>query len=104
MYLDEFKYQLPDISLGILTQPSQLAVLMLAVLLLVAQGIVINRLAGLDYPLWAPRPSPETAGTGSPDWRAGPLISNLAGTGDTEVLLSSCVRRRGRVSSFPAGT
>jgi hypothetical protein len=28
---------------------------MLAVCLLVLQGIVINRLAGIDYPLWAPR-------------------------------------------------
>ena len=46
------------VSLGILTRPDQLAVLMLAVLLLVGQGIVINRLAGLDYPLWAPRVTP----------------------------------------------
>jgi CBS-domain-containing membrane protein len=42
------------VSLGILTQPEQLAVLMLAVVLLVAQALVINRLAGLAYPLWAP--------------------------------------------------
>jgi CBS-domain-containing membrane protein len=59
------------ISLGILTQPGQLAVLMLAVLLLVAQAIVINRLAGLDYPLWAPRPSPETTPARRPDQRTG---------------------------------
>ena len=44
------------VSLGILHTPWQLAVLMLAVCLLVVQGIVINRLAGIDYPLWAPRP------------------------------------------------
>lgn len=44
------------VSLGILRQPWQLAVLMLAVGLLVVQGIVINRLAGIDYPLWSPRP------------------------------------------------
>ena len=44
------------ISLGILTTPAQLAVLMVAVLVLVAQAIVINRLAGVQYPLWsAPR-------------------------------------------------
>ncbi|MDZ7676119.1 MAG: HPP family protein [Acidimicrobiales bacterium] len=43
------------VSLGILREPEQLAVLMLAVLLLVAQGLVINRLAGIDYPLWQPR-------------------------------------------------
>ena len=43
-------------SLGILRTPWQLAVLMFAVGLLVVQGIAINRLAGIDYPLWAPRP------------------------------------------------
>lgn len=43
------------ISLGILTQPWQLGVLMLAVVLLTLQAFVINRLAGLPYPLWAPR-------------------------------------------------
>jgi len=43
------------VSLGILRQPWQLAVLMFAVVLLVLQGLVINRLAGVDYPLWAPR-------------------------------------------------
>jgi CBS-domain-containing membrane protein len=44
------------VSLGILRQPSQLAVLMLAVVLLVIQGFVINRLAGIPYPLWRPAP------------------------------------------------
>jgi len=43
------------VSLGILHDPVQLAVLMLAVVLLILQGVLINRLAGLDYPLWAPR-------------------------------------------------
>ncbi len=43
------------ISLGILTKPPQLAVLMLAVCLLVVQGFVINRLAGIDYPIWSRR-------------------------------------------------
>jgi CBS-domain-containing membrane protein len=46
------------ISLGILTSPSQLAVLMLAVVLLTVQGFVINRVAGIDYPVWRPRQSP----------------------------------------------
>jgi len=48
------------VSLGILRAPWQLGVLMLAVALLVVQGFVINRLAGIDYPIWAPRlgPSP----------------------------------------------
>jgi CBS domain-containing membrane protein len=40
------------VSLGIMPRPSQLAFLMLAVILLVAQGLVINRSAGIDYPLW----------------------------------------------------
>jgi CBS domain-containing membrane protein len=49
------------VSLGILREPDQLAMLMLAVALLVAQGFVINRLAGIEYPLWsrqADRPPP----------------------------------------------
>lgn len=40
------------VALGILREPWQLAVLMLAVVLLVIQGFAINRLAGLPYPLW----------------------------------------------------
>jgi CBS domain-containing membrane protein len=44
------------ISLGILRHPSELDVLMLAVVLLAAQGFIINRLAGLPYPHWAPGP------------------------------------------------
>ena len=44
------------VSLGILREPWQLAVLMVAVVLLVVQGFVINRLAGIPYPLWSPRP------------------------------------------------
>ena len=44
------------VSLGILREPWQLAVLMLAVAMLVLQGFAINRLAGIDYPAWAPRP------------------------------------------------
>lgn len=46
------------VSLGILREPEQLAVLMLAVVLLVVQGFVINRLAGIPYPVWRPAPSP----------------------------------------------
>lgn len=44
------------VSLGLLTEPVQLAVLMLAVVLLIGQGLVINRFAGIDYPLWQARP------------------------------------------------
>lgn len=43
------------ISLGIVTKPSYLIIIEIAVVLLVAQAILLNRLAGLDYPLWAKR-------------------------------------------------
>jgi CBS domain-containing membrane protein len=46
------------VSLGILREPEQLAVLMVAVALLVVQGFVINRAAGIPYPVWAPTPVP----------------------------------------------
>jgi CBS-domain-containing membrane protein len=46
------------IALGILTKPTQLLILMLAVVVLTAQAFVINRLAGIPYPLWNPRPTP----------------------------------------------
>jgi CBS-domain-containing membrane protein len=46
------------VSLGIFHEPRQLVILMIAVVLLVVQGFVINRLAGIDYPVWSPRPSP----------------------------------------------
>jgi CBS-domain-containing membrane protein len=51
------------VSLGILREPEQLAVLMLAVFLLVVQGFVINRLAGIPYPVWAPRPTATSPGS-----------------------------------------
>jgi CBS domain-containing membrane protein len=40
------------VSLGILSTPKDLVVIELAVLLLTAQAVLINRLAGLPYPLW----------------------------------------------------
>jgi CBS-domain-containing membrane protein len=46
------------VSLGLIATIPKLGVLMLGVLLLVGQGFVINRLAGIDYPLWAPRTDP----------------------------------------------
>lgn len=46
------------ISLGIVTRPFYLLIIEVAVGLLVLQAIVINRLAGLDYPLWARRSAP----------------------------------------------
>ncbi len=45
------------ISLGTLTKPWQLLVLMLAVVLLTMLAVIINRLAGIDYPLWRSRPT-----------------------------------------------
>ena len=42
------------ISLGILTKPWQLVLLLIAVALLTAQAFAINRLAGIPYPLWNP--------------------------------------------------
>jgi len=43
------------ISLGIVTKLPYLIIIEIAVVLLVAQAILLNRLAGLDYPLWAKR-------------------------------------------------
>ena len=40
------------VSLGIISKPRELVTIELAVFLLVAQALVINRLAGLPYPLW----------------------------------------------------
>jgi CBS-domain-containing membrane protein len=48
------------VSLGILRDLDQLAVLMLAVALLTVQAFVINRLAGLPYPLWRPSAAPDS--------------------------------------------
>jgi CBS-domain-containing membrane protein len=42
------------VSLGIFREPRQLVILMVAVVLLVVQGFVINRLAGIRYPVWSP--------------------------------------------------
>lgn len=42
------------ISLGILTKPWQLVLLLIAVVLLTIQAFAINRLAGIPYPLWNP--------------------------------------------------
>jgi CBS domain-containing membrane protein len=50
------------ISLGIISKPRELVIIEVAVFLLVAQALAINRLAGLPYPLWnsAPPPNPLT--------------------------------------------
>ncbi|HEY6912876.1 MAG TPA: HPP family protein [Myxococcales bacterium] len=43
------------ISLGAIVRPPHLVLIEVALALLVVQAIAINRLAGLDYPLWRPR-------------------------------------------------
>jgi CBS domain-containing membrane protein len=40
------------ISLGIISKPPELVIIEVAVFLLVAQALMINRLAGLHYPFW----------------------------------------------------
>ncbi len=46
------------VSLGLMREPWELAVLMVAVVLISGQAIVINRLAGIPYPLWAANDQP----------------------------------------------
>ena len=48
------------ISLGILRTFEQVVVLMIAVVLLTGQALLINRLAGLPYPLWSAPPNPDS--------------------------------------------
>jgi len=48
------------VSLGIVLRPIQLFALFVALVMLVLQDIMINRLAGIDYPLWAPRALPQS--------------------------------------------
>ncbi|HZU68429.1 MAG TPA: HPP family protein [Ktedonobacteraceae bacterium] len=50
------------ISLGLLTKPLQLLILMVAVVLLTLQAFIINRLSGIPYPLWNPRREPDEEG------------------------------------------
>lgn len=47
------------VSLGIVSRPLHLAVIEVAVALLTLQAIAINRLAGIEYPWWAPSASDE---------------------------------------------
>jgi CBS domain-containing membrane protein len=46
------------VALGVVTRPAYLVVLEAAVALLVVQAILINRLTGVRYPLWANVPTP----------------------------------------------
>jgi CBS-domain-containing membrane protein len=45
------------ISLGFITAPTHLLVIEVAVALIVVQAFVVNRLAGVPYPLWSSKPS-----------------------------------------------
>ena len=54
------------ISLGLITKPLFLAVLMLAVVLLTLQAVAINRLAGTPYPLWGPIKGAEASSSKAP--------------------------------------
>jgi CBS domain-containing membrane protein len=47
------------VSLGIISEPKELVIIEVAVFLPVAQALVINRLAGLPYPLWRHREKPD---------------------------------------------
>ena len=41
------------VSLGIIAKPRELVIIEVAVFLLVAQALIINRLAGIPYPIWS---------------------------------------------------
>jgi CBS-domain-containing membrane protein len=46
------------ISLGFITAPAHLAIIEVAVALMALQALAVNRLAGIDYPLWSARTHP----------------------------------------------
>jgi CBS-domain-containing membrane protein len=43
------------VSLGIISQPKELVIIEVAVILLTIQAFAINRLAGIPYPIWKKR-------------------------------------------------
>ena len=45
------------VALGIITTPAHLGIIELAVALLVLKALALNRLAGIDYPLWSKQSS-----------------------------------------------
>lgn len=47
------------VSLGIISKPKELVIIEVAVFLLVAQAVIINRMAGFAFPLWRYRELPE---------------------------------------------
>ena len=46
------------VALGIIDTPLDLGIMMLAVLIVTLSAFAINRLAGIDVPVWSPRPQP----------------------------------------------
>jgi CBS domain-containing membrane protein len=46
------------VGLGLIRTPPQLVVLMIGVVMMIALGTIINRLASVPYPLWAPVKKP----------------------------------------------
>ncbi len=54
------------VSLGIAARPSSLIAIEVAVVALVLQALVINRLVGVPYPVWNPRPEGEPAAGPAP--------------------------------------
>jgi CBS-domain-containing membrane protein len=57
------------VSLGIISQPKELVIIEIAVILLTAQALAINRLAGIPFPLWRdrnPADMSDMAGRGFP--------------------------------------
>jgi CBS domain-containing membrane protein len=49
------------VSLGIISQPKELVIIEVAVILLTMQAFVINRLAGIPYPFWSEHDTGEIA-------------------------------------------
>jgi len=49
------------VSLGILKRPGELLIIEVAVVILVLQALAINRLAGVNYPLWSVPSRPKTS-------------------------------------------
>ena len=47
------------VSLGIITQPKELVIIEVAVFLLTAQALAINRVAGIPYPVWRSHKAPK---------------------------------------------
>jgi CBS-domain-containing membrane protein len=46
------------VSLGIITRPADLLIIECAVGMLVLEALIIHRLSGIDYPIWAARATP----------------------------------------------